>query len=594
MENDRLIAENKVMTESATVANPTVSVEQVQKEWPGLRLRVEQLEAASTSLEQELKAVRSLLERVIEHRQRSHNELVLLLTGLVSKLPLNDVGVIVSKLVEHNTSVSQYLAALGKGTAEINMPQPVVLRSLEQTRHDLLAAVRPAVEELLRLDTPLEKDLLEALLQDPEQFFSPRMVRANRCFIKGQVARERIVRDFGEAALPLFNDLTTDPKLNPRPKPEEIVLGFKNDFATLLQQQAGLEQQKRAELAELNQRVQRSKSVPEQARAQRIAFQKLSFLIELLHYYEHQSTESPDVIFAQRLPTLIEQLVLSGPQEAFEEKLLVEAETLLAQVSSPDHRHMIINNLGKSEYHARTLKYVLKLRSGRTTETDSIVTESVRHLLPTHKPPPVATVAPLLRLLPAEMQSLMIKAFITCERLRKDDAETLGKALSAELGLKNLVEEVKAQPALPPEIERQMAWGKIKDLLSARSDAASVAAAIRERLNAKYDSDEIRQSWLTLIEAEPLTFIRIFCQVPYRADGTTDAIARPVLETYVSRLTHEKYATTYRKVVNSLRNLFAAKHDSPTLVNFVALVRWVDPAAAERLSHEVGLPVPAQ
>ncbi len=36
--------------------------------------------------------------------------------------------------------------------------------------------------------------------------------------------------EFGPAALPLFNDLTTDLKLNPNPKPDEIVLCFRSDF----------------------------------------------------------------------------------------------------------------------------------------------------------------------------------------------------------------------------------------------------------------------------------------------------------------------------------------------------------------------------
>ena len=52
------------------------------------------------------------------------------------------------------------------------------------------------------------------------------------------------------------------------------------------------------------------------------------------------------------------------------------------------------------------------------------------------------------------------------------------------------------------------------------------------------------------------------------ADGRTDSIARPVMETYVTRLTHEKYTAVYHKIVNSLRNMFRAKPDSPTLLNF--------------------------
>src|ERR1043166_1316643 len=138
------------MTKQESEASAPASLEEIQKGWYGLTARVSQLEAEKNSLQQENKAVRSLLERSIEHRLKSHSELVLLLTTLVSKLPLNDVGVIVSKLVEHNTNVNQMLAALGKGvTDQANLPQPVVLKNLEHTKRDLNNALKPAVEELL-------------------------------------------------------------------------------------------------------------------------------------------------------------------------------------------------------------------------------------------------------------------------------------------------------------------------------------------------------------------------------------------------------------------------------------------------------------
>jgi hypothetical protein len=192
------------------------------------------------------------------------------------------------------------------------------------------------------------------------------------------------------------------------------------------------------------------------------------------------------------------------------------------------------------------------------------------------------------------MQKLVIRYIIASDRLRRTEAEDLAKAVGATLGVTDLVEEAKAQLAVPPEIEQRLAWEKIKDMVARRTEATSVATAIRDRLNAKYSADEIRQSWLTLTEADPMSLIRIFCYIPYRSDGKTDAIARPVIETYVSRLLHEKYAATYKKVVNSLRNMFSAKPDSPTLVNFLALVRWVDPAAANKLSADIGMAVPAQ
>jgi hypothetical protein len=169
----------------------------------------------------------------------------------------------------------------------------------------------------------------------------------------------------------------------------------------------------------------------------------------------------------------------------------------------------------------------------------------------------------------------------------------MGKAVGAELGLAGLEEELKAQAAIPPEVERKMAWNKIQALISNRNDPVSIAATIRERLHAKYDSEEIKQSWVSLTEAEPMLLIKIFCAMPYRSDGRTDPIAQTVMETYVTRLTHEKYAATYTKVVNSLRSLFHAKPDSPTLLNFMALAKWSNPDSATKLYADVGMPLPA-
>ena len=582
------------MTE--TVANAAASLEEIQKGWPELTLRVARLEAEKVALEAENKALRLLLERVIEHRQKSHGELILLLTYLVSKLPLNDVGVIVSKLVEHNTNVSQVLAALAKGAADVVLPQPAVLQTLEQTRRELVAALKPLADELVQLEAPFEKGVVLSLVENPDLFFTPAMIRANRCFVKGQLPRERIVREYGEEALVFFNDMTTDPKLNPRPRREEIVLGFKPDFEALFQQHTNVAAARRADLLALYQQVQRSRSASEQGRAQRLAFQKLSFLVELLHYYEHQNTEAPDVIFAQRLPALVEQLVLTGPQERLDEKLLEQAEKLLAFVINPDHRHMVVNNVGKSGAAGKTLKYVLRLRGDQGPDQDEVVPEFVRHVIPPppEKPPRAEELATLLRLVPPAAQRHFVRSLMSCDRLRKSESDALGRAVAAALELKGLDEELKSHaPAVSPEMERQLAWGKIKDQIRNRTDPAAVAAVIRERLNAKYDAEEIRQSWITLISADPMSLIKIFCHIPYRADGKTDAIARPVIETYVSRLTHEKYAATYKKVVNSLKNMFHAKPDSSTLQNFLALVRWVSPDAAGKLSADIGIAVAA-
>jgi hypothetical protein len=582
-----------VQSESASVA-PQKPSEEIQQGWQDLRLRIEKLEAERTSLEQENKSLRQLLERSIEHRQKSHTELVLLLTGLVSKLPMNDVGAIISRLVEHNTNVSQYLTALTKGSIEgLEAFQPAALKSLEETKRELAAALKPVIEELLRLDTPLEKGMLEALLLDPDSFLSPKAARANRCFIKGLVPRERIVREFGEAALPLFNDVTTDPKLNPHPKAEEIVLCFRNDFETILPQAACLAPEKREALQALYTRIQRSKAPSDQARQQKLAFLKASFLIELLHYYENQSTEAPDVIFAQRLPALVEQLVATAAPDKLDENIIALVENLLGFVMSHDHRQMVINNLGKASGQAKTLKYVLKLRAEKVPDPDVVGPEFVKHLLPSgQKPPAPAVLADILRLITPLMQKLVVRYVLVSDRLRKPEAEALAKATGEALGFKDLAEVVKPEAVVPPEVEQRLVWEKIKDMIARRNEAAVIATAIRDRLNARYDAEEIRQSWLALTEADPISLIRIFCHIPYRPDGKTDAIARPVIEIYVTRLLHEKYIATYKKVITSLRNMFSAKPDSPTLLNFLALVRWVDPAAANRISADIGMAVP--
>jgi hypothetical protein len=572
-------------------------MDEIQQGWHDLRLRVGQLEADRIALEQENKALRFLLERVIEHRQKSHGELVLLLSGLVSKLPINDVGVIVSRLVEHNANVNEICAALAKGKVESALPQPAVLKALDQTKRELAAAVKSAVEELVRLDTPLEKEMLESLVKQPDLFFSPKAVRANRCFLKGQVPKERIVREFGEAALIFFNDLTTDPKLNPRPKPDEIVLAFKTDFETLFQQNPTLLPDKRKELQALQEKVQRSKANTEQARSQKAAFAQLSFILELLYYYEHQNTEAPEGVFAQRLPVLIEQLASPGLQDNLDEKLIVDAERLLAFVLSPDYRLMVINNVGKGGGLAKTLKYVLRLRAEKTPDNpviqNEIIPEFVRQLIPSATPSQPPALAAVLRLIQPELQRPVVRFIRHFDKIRKEEAEGLSKALAKELSLSGLQEEIKAPAAITPEVERQRVWENIKELITRRDDPAVIATAIRDRLHAKYDADEVRQSWVTLTDADPISLIRVFCQLPYLADGRTDPVARAVMETYVRRLTHEKYAATYNKVVNSLRNMFKANANSPTLVNFVSLVRWVDSGAATKLTADIGMPAMA-
>ena len=70
------------------------------------------------------------------------------------------------------------------------------------------------------------------------------------------------------------------------------------------------------------------------------------------------------MIFAQRLPPLIEQLVITGERDTLDEKLVEQAEGLLAFIITHDYRHSVINNIGKAGGLGRTLRFVLTFRAG--------------------------------------------------------------------------------------------------------------------------------------------------------------------------------------------------------------------------------------
>jgi hypothetical protein len=572
------------MSQSDKPATPVPSLEEIQRDWNEFTLRVKQSETECSILEQENKSLRSLLERVVEHRKKSHGELVNLITTLATKMPINDVGVIVSRLMEHSAAVNDVSAALVNGKNEENLLQPAILKALDKTKRELTAAIKPLVEELIKLDAPLDPAMLQGLVTQPKSFFAPANVRVSRSFVKGQVAREQILKDFGEDALIFFKDLTTDAKFNPRPKPEEIMLGFKSDFEVLLKQNPNVVPAKQADLVALHKKILQSRS----SRAQKSAFLKLSFILELLNYYDNQSTESPDVIFAQRLPPLVEQLVVTSETDALDEKLIKQAEELLAFVLNADYRHAVINNFGKGGGAARTLRFVLTFRSTVTTEHDPVNAEFAKHLIGTQKNPSPPALTVVLRLVNADAQKNIVRALVNCDRLRREDGEALGKALIKELGLPEFLNDLSENGS--PSGKTQMGiWDIIRELIASRATPAEVTEAIRRQLHAKYDADEVKQSWLILTESDPMLLVRVFCLLPYLADGQTDPIARAVLESYVSRLTHEKYADTYNKVVHALRNLFKVKSDSPAIINFIALVKWVEPASAEKIAKDIGM-----
>jgi hypothetical protein len=300
-------------------------------------------------------------------------------------------------------------------------------------------------------------------------------------------------------------------------------------------------------------------------------------------------------VFAQRLPAVVEQLSGADASGEIDESTLTRIEELLAFIIKPEHRHMVVNNIGKGGGVARTLKHVLTLRAENVVDLEHALVEFVRHAIPT-PPQPAPTpdsLLPLLKLIPPDMQRLLVGSIMSSDRRRREELTELGRAMARELGLKVLEDAAKTNAEVPPETERRIAWEEVKSRILKRENAAAIAAAIRERLHTKYDVDEVKESWMAMIEADPILFIRIFCQLPYLASGKTDPVAHAVMQVYVGRLLHEKYGAFYTKVLNTLKNMFKANPNSPTLNNFLAMVKWADSEAVNKIREDVGMPVHA-
>ena len=60
------------MTQPEKPSSPVASVEEVQEGWNELKLKVEQAAAERTGLEAENKALRFLVDQLIQHRQQCH------------------------------------------------------------------------------------------------------------------------------------------------------------------------------------------------------------------------------------------------------------------------------------------------------------------------------------------------------------------------------------------------------------------------------------------------------------------------------------------------------------------------------------------
>jgi len=232
---------------------------------------------------------------------------------------------------------------------------------------------------------------------------------------------------------------------------------------------------------------------------------------------------------------------------------------------------------------------VLLFRSDKVPELGRAISDFIKHLIPTPQAPRPEALVPILRLILPAMQTIIVRAMASSDRLNRPDAEALTRAVARELGLKELEEVGKPDGAGAAASGNEEPWEKIQELITSRADPAAVTAAVRKRLHDKYDDTEVKQSWITLTATDPMSLVRTFCQLPYQADGTADPIAHAVMGSYASRLMHEKYADIYVKIVKNLTNLFKVNPESPTLVNFLNLLKWVDAEAERKMAADIGI-----
>ena len=70
------------------------------------------------------------------------------------------------------------------------------------------------------------------------------------------------------------------------------------------------------------------------------------------------------------------------------------------------------------------------------------------------------------------MQIVIVRAILSTDRLRREDAEALGKAVAKELGLQDIITRFNAKSSLSPEQERKDGLGDIEDLITSRATPA--------------------------------------------------------------------------------------------------------------------------
>ncbi len=231
LERTRGIGEYIFMAQTENDPGPVPSVEEIQKAWRELTLKVGQLDAELTAAQQDNKVLRSLMERMIEHRQRSHSELI-----THSHRPRRQIAP--QRPRRHRLAAGRAQRAGRRGFRQPcqgeNRGRSAAARHPEgagenqaRPRHRLEGPPPGNWRGSTRHSRPASSSRSSS---SRTPFSRPPSSAPPAVTSRATSPRERVVKEFGEEALVFFKDLTTDVEIQSAPQAGRNRAGLQKRF----------------------------------------------------------------------------------------------------------------------------------------------------------------------------------------------------------------------------------------------------------------------------------------------------------------------------------------------------------------------------
>jgi len=204
------------------------------------------------------------------------------------------------------------------------MPQPTVLKNrTNQTRFSLPPSSL-AVEELIRLETPLEKRDLQSLVEQPDAFFFRRESSAPTMLRQRANPPRRVGAGIWRQALVFFNDMSTDAKAEPNPSRGDRLI-FK-----MISRRCSNKIPRSCPITRATDGVvsacQQSKAQPSMPARKSSRSPDSPSSSNCSISYQNQSTEAPTCCLRNGCPRWSSNWFLGSGQDTLDEKLIGEAE----------------------------------------------------------------------------------------------------------------------------------------------------------------------------------------------------------------------------------------------------------------------------